>query len=325
MLAALNHPHIAQLLDAGVAADGQPYLALEHVDGVSITAYAQGLSRTARITLFRQVLAAVEHAHRHLVVHRDLKPGNILVTADGQVKLLDFGIAKLLQPGLAAALTQEAGAVLTPRYAAPEQVLGQPVSTATDIYAAALVLYELLTGRLPYGDAATGAALHDAVHAEARPPGLGRDIDTVLLTALRKVPQDRYASIERFDEDLRRLLAREPILARRVPWHQRLGLLLRRHPRLSLAGAAASLLLATSAALAWAQHRESMAQQARGDAVRDFVFSMIADAEPAQGRSEVTGIELLDAAVARARVELQADPQLRAELLGELGRVYFQL
>ncbi|CAD5372866.1 putative Calcium/calmodulin-dependent protein kinase [Rubrivivax sp. A210] len=328
VLAALDHPNIARLLDAGTAAGGQPYLVLEYAAGQAITAAAQGLGLRQRLQLFQQVLAAVDHAHRHLVVHRDIKPSNIVVNAEGQVKLLDFGIAKLLDaPAGSAALTQDAGAVLTPRYAAPEQVLGQPISTATDIYSAGVVLYELLTGRLPHGDGQGGLAqvMQAVAQDEAQPPGISQDIDTVLLKALRKAPQDRYASVERFAEDLRRVLADEPILARRVPWWQRARLRLRRHRGASAAAACAAALLVGAGGLAWHQARESAAQKARGDAVRDFVFSMISDAEPAAGRNEVTGKELLDAAVLRVGSEFADQPRLRGELLGELGRVYFRL
>jgi hypothetical protein len=330
VLAALDHPHIARLFDAGVMPGGQPYIVLEYVRGLPITSATQGWSPRQRLALFRQVLSAVEHAHRHMVVHRDLKPSNILVTESGQAKLLDFGIAKLLAPSAtdAADLTRDAGSsVLTPRYAAPEQVTGAPISTATDVYAAGVVLYELLAGRPPYGaDAeAVAAVMHAVVHTEPKPPGVSPYIDTVLLKALRKDPQERYASIERFDEDLRRVLADEPILARRVPWWQRVRLLVRRHRRASATVALAVVLLLTTAGIAWRQTQETAAQQARGDAVRDFVSSMISDAEPVAGRSEVTGKELVDAATTRARTEFADRPRLRGELLGELGRVYVRL
>jgi len=328
VLAALDHPHIARLFDAGVVPGGQPYIVMEFVPGTPITEAAAPLSIRERLALFRQVLSAVDHAHRHLVVHRDLKPSNILVTPEGQVKLLDFGIAKLLAATADAAdLTRDAGSVLTPRYAAPEQVSGQPVSTATDVYSAGVVLYELLTGRLPYGRGQQGVAqiMHAVTHEEAQAPAVSQDIDTVLLKALNKAPALRYASVERFSEDLRRVLADEPILARRVPWWQRARLLVRRHPKVSAAAVLGAVLLLTTATLAWQQGRETSAQKARGDAVRDFVFTMMSDAEPAAGHNEVTGKELLDAATARARAEFADKPRLRGELLGELGRVYFRL
>lgn len=341
VLAQLAHPHIARLYDAGVSATGQPFIALEHVVGQPITQFAdeRHLGPHQRLQLFQQVLAAVDHAHRHLVVHRDLKPANILVDQDGQVKLLDFGIAKLLDlPVGAADLTQEASAVMTPRYAAPEQVAGAAITTSTDVFAAGVVLYELLTGRLPWLSAPTSVAglAHAVLYDEPMPASqatanrqlrrqLAGDIDTVLQKALQKDPAERYASVERLSEDLRRVLTHQPILARPTPWLLRLRLLFTRHRQLCVVSASALLLLTAAALLALAQYRETRAQQARGDAVRDFVFSMIADAEPAQGHSQVTGIELLDAAVARARTEWQTDPQLQAELMAELGRVYFQL
>lgn len=353
VLAALDHPHIARLIDAGVAdaaRGAQPYIVLECVDGVPITEYAAALGLRDKLALFLQVLAAIEHAHRHMTVHRDLKPGNILVDGQGQVKLLDFGIAKLLAPpaGMGGDLTHDAASVLTPRYAAPEQVLGGAVSTATDVYSAGVVLYELLTGRTPQqsrrsaleprvGLAPAASAtpappppnlaqlLHAVAHDEAQPPGLGTDIDTVLLKALRKAPAERYASIERFAEDLRRLLAHQPILARRVPAWQRVRLLLRRHPAASLAVSLGAVLLVAASTLAWQQQRETQAQKARAEAVRAFVFNMVSDAEPAQGKTEVTGLEMVDAAVANARQQFAGDPRLLGELLAELGRVYFRL
>ncbi|WP_284618251.1 serine/threonine-protein kinase [Aquabacterium humicola] len=329
VLAALDHPHIARLIDAGVAEHEQPFIVLEHVAGVPITEYAAGRPLRDRLRLFLQVLDAVDHAHRHMTVHRDLKPSNILVDAEGQVKLLDFGIAKLLAPAAETpALTQDAVYLMTPQYAAPEQVPGgDAVTTATDVYSAGVVLYELLTGRMPYGRAGDSAAqsIQALTLTEPRMPGLGRDVDTVLLKALRKAPRDRYASIEHFAEDLRRLLADRPVLARRVPWWQRLQLLLRRHRVASVVAGAGGLLVVAAAALAWQQGRESDAQRERAETVRDFIYHMVSDAEPAQGRSEVTGREMIDAAVARARGDFAGQPRLRGELLGELGRVYFRL
>jgi eukaryotic-like serine/threonine-protein kinase len=333
MLAALDHPHIARLFDAGVAADGQGYLVLEHVEGLPITAYAEqaGLSRRQRIEVFLQVLDAVDHAHRHLVVHRDLKPANILVTPDGRAKLLDFGIAKLLGPGQAT-LTQ--GALMTPLYAAPEQVLGPPqqITTACDVYSAGVVLYELLTGRLPL--AAMNAAdptvphlMHAIAEADPAPPGLGTDLDTVLLKALQKAPADRYASAERFADDLRRLLADRPILARPVPVWRRLVLLLRRQRRLAAVGGVALALLLASAVYGWQQRQATLAEEARTAAVRDFMFTIVRDAEPDETSpaGEVTGRNIVDAAVLRARQQFEGAPLLRGEVLLELGRIYGRL
>ncbi len=274
VLATLAHPNIARLYDAGLSSTGQPFIVLELVDGLPITEYCD-LNRVgihARLRLFLQVLAAVDHAHKHLVVHRDLKPANILVDGQGQVKLLDFGIAKLLDDPAAASpamqLTQQGNAVMTPTYAAPEQISGQPISTLCDVYVLGVVLHELLTGALPY---ATGSGtrpslaqmveslLHDnpiapsqthlsesAVHA--RSAGKARrlraaltgDLDTIVHKAMRRSPAQRYASVRHFSDDIQRFLARQPIAARpRSAWYSA-GLFLERHR-----GAAAIAVLGT--------------------------------------------------------------------------------
>jgi serine/threonine protein kinase len=241
ILAALNHPHIARLYDAGVTEEGRPYLALEYVDGEPLNTYCDGrrLSIKARLELFLQVLAALQYAHGQLVVHRDLKPTNILVTPDGEVKLLDFGIAKLLTDGAAheTELTQLGGRALTPQYASPEQILGQPIGTASDVYALGVVLYELLTGSLPYRlKRDSRGALEDAIlSADAARPSktevllgnaqsrdstvrklvtlLKGDLDTIVLKALKKNAAERYATAQLFADDLRRYLAGEAVLA----------------------------------------------------------------------------------------------------------------
>jgi serine/threonine protein kinase len=358
LLAPLAHPHIARLYDAGIAADGQPFIVLEAVQGRPIDRHADALrlALPQRLQLFLQVLAAVAHAHRHMVVHRDLKPANILVDDDGQVKLLDFGIAKLLAAPDGAApwadLTGTLGPVLTPRYAAPEQVLGGAVSAATDVYAAGVVLYELLAGVPPYAAGTqavariTEAVLHEepprpsraafgeaqahdrcCASAAALRRALRGDIDTVLQKALRKAPEERYASMEHFAEDLRRLCASQPVAARRPSPAHRLRLLLRRHPRTGWAAGMAGVALAAAAALAAQQHLASRAQEARAASVRDIMFDKVSDAEADESRpgTEVTGRQMVDAAVARARTELAAAPLLQGELLVELGRMYFRL
>jgi serine/threonine protein kinase len=212
MLARLTHPGIARLLDAGVASSGQPYLVLEHVDGQAIDAFVEQrhLSVDACIALFQQVLAAVGHAHANLIVHRDLKPSNILVTADGSVKLLDFGIATLLDgelpPGRTASEKDDARA-LTPQFAAPEQVRGGPVTTATDVYALGAVLYLLLSGRHPTGEECVTAT--DAIRAvlDVEPVPLGKgDLDEIMAKALRKAPEERYQTVTTFAHDLDRYL-----------------------------------------------------------------------------------------------------------------------
>ena len=278
ILAGLDHPNIARLLDGGTTEEGVPYLVMELVDGVPIDAYcdARKLSITERLQLFGQVCSAAQYAHQRLVIHRDIKPSNILVTQDGTPKLVDFGIAKLLDAAGQAEVTMLRP--MTPEYASPEQVRGEAVSTASDVYSLGVVLYQLLTGRSPYAvDTRTPAKLVNAItHEEperpstsiqrmAKSPGadgkeataekiaktreetphrlqrrLRGDLDFILLKALRKEPQKRYPSVEQFAEDLRRHLAGLPVLARQGSWNYRAGKFVKRH---SAGVAAAALVL----------------------------------------------------------------------------------
>jgi non-specific serine/threonine protein kinase/serine/threonine-protein kinase len=259
ILAGLEHPYIAGLLDGGTTADGRPYFVMEYVEGQPIDAYCDlhALDTTGRLELFRKVCAAVQYAHQNLIVHRDLKPANVLVTADGTPKLLDFGIAKLLDPDLASASapTVAGSQMMTPEYASPEQVRGEPVSTASDVYSLGVVLYELLTGRRPYrltsrapaeiarvvchsepvrpSTAVTGpaAAPSGDSRGESAPPSratgpvssggerlrrrLAGDLDNIILKALSKDAGRRYASVDLFAEDVRRHLAGLPVTARK--------------------------------------------------------------------------------------------------------------
>jgi eukaryotic-like serine/threonine-protein kinase len=229
ILGRLDHQNIARLIDAGVLDASQPYLVLEYVEGEPIDTYCSlhNLTVEARVRLFLSVLAAVAHAHSHLIVHRDIKPSNILVTQDGSVKLLDFGIAKLLDDESASSATRS-GAALTPQYAAPEQLLGNVVTTETDVYALGLVLYLLLTGGSPFATASGSQAeilqavlTQDPPRASTAVTGpntrareLRGDLDNIVAKALKKVPADRYRSVGAFVEDLRRYLAHEPVQAR---------------------------------------------------------------------------------------------------------------
>lgn len=283
-LARLNHPHIARLLDAGASADGLPYFVLEYVDGLTLDQAVQGIPVQARLGLFLQLADAVAYAHRNLLVHRDLKPGNVLVDRDGQVKLLDFGIAKALDPleGHDGATTVGGHRPFTPNYASPEQVRGEPVSTATDIYSLGVLLYQMLTGTRPTGRNATTPAeaarsvLEDAPTKpsrlspqEALDPQwlqtrkvLEGDLDNILLKALEKAPERRYTSVEALAEDVRRYLEGFPVSARPASWGYRLN---RRIARNRLASAAIALgllaLVAGSAGIAWQAHEARQAQQ----------------------------------------------------------------
>ena len=256
ILASLQHPYIGGLLDGGTTADGLPYFAMEYIEGQRIVDYcdAHQLDTSTRIELFRKVCAAVQYAHQNLIIHRDIKPANVLVTADGTPKLLDFGIAKLLNPELAGetiAPTAAGPQLMTPEYASPEQVRGEPVTTATDVYSLGVLLYELLTGRRPYrltsrtpaeiarvvcnsvpvppsaavtrlgdqGDVETGTTTITDATRSAETDRLRRrlagDLDTIVLKALSKEPPRRYASVDQLSEDLRRHLAGLPVIARK--------------------------------------------------------------------------------------------------------------
>lgn len=293
ILARLSHPHIARLLDAGVRDGVQPYLVLEYVEGLPIDAYCQqqGLDATARVRLFLDVLTAVAHAHSRLILHRDLKPSNILVTGDGQVKLLDFGIAKLLdaaaqaRDGAAATeLTQRAGSAYTPQFAAPEQVQQADVTTATDVYALGVLLYLLLGGCHPTAQGTQSRLDHlkavveqqprrlSSAAAEGADPSLARqarllkgDLDTIVAKALRKKPGERYANAQALADDLGRWLAHEPIAARPDSRLYVLGRFVRRHRLAVAAGGLAlcTLLALTTVSLVQARRAEAAERQAR--------------------------------------------------------------
>ena len=343
ILAGLEHPRIARLLDGGVTPDGLPFFAMEYVEGVPIGDYcdAKGLSLTERIELFLGVCAAVDHAHRRLVVHRDLKPSNILVTASGEIKLLDFGIAKLLDGDDEGTHTLERR--LTPAYAAPEQIRGERVTTATDVWALGVVLYELLVGRRP--SCARGAqeevALALAGEEAVRPstavsPGgpdgpsrrrrrraLRGDLDTILLTALRNDPDRRYPSAAALAEDLRRHLALLPIRARPDSFRYRAGKFAARH-RWTLAVAATLLLALVGAFAAALGQARAKAREARASQeVTSFLVRLFEGSDPTLARdASLTAQELLDEGVDRLRSDLAAEPEVRAQLLHAMVASY---
>ena len=295
-LARLNHPNIARLLDAGVAEGSQPYLVLEYVEGEPIDAYCErmGLDVRARVRLFQDVLRAVAHAHGNLIVHRDIKPANVFVKSDGAVKLLDFGIAKLIDDDSEAAqLTRASAIALTPQYAAPEQLLGEPVSTATDVYALGLLLYLLLSGEHPVPEGTrSSAALVQAVLTEEPPPAssvakievvparsLEGDLDNILHKAIKKNPAERYASAQAFADDLQRFLSDEPVQARSDTAYYRVSKFVKRHTvGTALAGIAVVLLsVSLLAAVLQARRAERAAVQAvaeRGRADREATVAI---------------------------------------------------
>jgi tetratricopeptide (TPR) repeat protein len=281
ILAALEHPNIARLFDGGTTAGGTPYLVMEHVRGEHITAHceARKLDRRARLQLFLKVCAAVHHAHQRLVIHRDIKPSNILVTDEGEPKLLDFGIAKLLDgaPG-AMPETQTGMQVLTPDYASAEQVRGGPVTTATDVYSLGLVLYELLTGRRAQKITSYSPEEVVRVVCETEPPkpDLKCDLDNIILMALRKEPERRYASVEQFADDVRRYLEDRPVRARSDTLGYRFGKFARRN---RWGVAAAALLLLTLAGGIVATAYQARRAQRRFDEVRAIANRFLFDFE----------------------------------------------
>jgi serine/threonine protein kinase len=357
ILAQLTHPNIARLYDAGVTASGLPWIALEHVDGMHITAYAdqQRLTIRSRVSLMLQVMEAVQYAHQNFVVHRDIKPGNILIDAGGHAHLLDFGIAKLVRPEgediagtMETALTEASGRTLTLRYAAPEQIEGRAITAATDVYAIGLVIAELLTGAHPRNFAAdkipAQAVLDAAITrpsrgdikaeaAEARQASIVQlqselrgDLDTIIMKSLARDPAQRYATVNAFADDLTAWLDRRPIRARAPSLAYQAKLFLLRN-RWQMAMAATVVLVASFAGFqSWKNSHELDEQRARTERSQRFMASLLTDMEPSSAESNdvLTTKVLLDRGRARANSEYADQPAFRGEILGELARVYLR-
>jgi len=352
ILARLDHPGIARLLDGGLAEDGTPYFVLEHVEGEPITSWCErhDASLEERIRLHLAVCAAVAAAHRLLVVHRDLKPSNILVGADGAPKLLDFGIAKPLeQPGE----TRTFERALTPEYAAPEQVAGGAITTATDVYALGGLLYELLVGRVPHpwrdgqslfdfqqrvvseeperpsaAVAAAARAVAGAARAQlaARARRLAGDLDAIVTKALRKEPGERYSSVEALAGDLERYLSGRPVAARGGAASYRVRKFVLRH-RLGLAAAAlvAVSLAGGGVATVW-QAQRARAEAAKSQGIADFLINLFTAQDPYQAKGEErTARQLLDLGARQVEAELADQPEVQAAIYHEIGAVYLQL
>ncbi|MEO8309724.1 MAG: protein kinase [Caldimonas sp.] len=352
ILASLDHPNIARLHDAGVTPSGQPWLALEFIEGRTIVDWCdeRKLSVKARVTLFEQVLDAVAHAHRQLIVHRDLKPANILVSRDGTVHLLDFGIAKLLDPEDGTSedteLTRSAGRLMTLQYASPEQILGESLSTASDQYSASTVLYQLVCGgRSHVADRKSGIGLEQAIlEFPARAPGrvatdeaavsrsetnaaslrkaIGRDLDAILLFALEKSPSRRYPTVEALRADLGRWQRGLPIEARPTGAAERAFKFMRRHPLgVGLGFASIGVLMATTA-VAVNMSLSAQREARRAVAARDFLLQIFQQGDPDQARGKELNVkEILRSGRLKAETTLGREPKLQAELMAAIGSV----
>jgi serine/threonine-protein kinase len=338
ILATLEHPNVARLLDAGTDASGAPYVAMEYVEGEPITRWcdAHALDLRARIALFVKVLDAVQSAHSQLIVHRDLKPANILVDRHGEPKLLDFGIAKLVDRD-ERGLTLTGMAPLTPEYASPEQVRGAPIGTASDIYALGVLLYELVTRERPYDIASTNPREIERAVCESVPPRpsavarahgrarVDRDLDHTILRALAKAPAERYASCTQFADDLRRYLAGQPVLATHARWSYRAWKFIGRH-RLPVAVSAlfvAMLLAGTLIALQ--QARIARAERDKAQRVNAFLHDMLAAPDPALSGRHVTVADVLDHATASLDDARNVGPEEVASLRLTLADTYLGL
>ena len=347
-LARLNHPHIARLFDAGLTTDGLPYFVMELVEGRAIDQAVSGRSLDQRLALFLQLTDAVSHAHRQLLVHRDLKPSNVLVDGQGQVKLLDFGIAKAIDPvdGVGLDATAAGHRPYTPNYASPEQVRGEPVGTGTDIYSLGVLLYLMITGARPYGrEATTPAAAARSVLEEqpTRPsalsPGLVADpqwlatrkrlegdLDNILLKALEKPAERRYASVDALAADVRAHLSGFPVSARPASAWYLAGKFVRRHRATSLASVVALLAIVVGSGLALWQAHLAQAQQAlaerRFNDVRQFARTMLFDVDQALRDGPTAGREKLVSTALAYLDRLSAERLTDADLLRDVAEGY---
>ena len=369
ILASLQHPNIATLLDGGTAAEGTPYLVMEYIDGLPIDTYCDHtkLSIEQRLRMFLKICSAVQCAHQSLIVHRDLKPTNILVNTEGQPKLLDFGIAKLLDTQLHprhANLTQHDMRMLTPAHASPEQILGDVITTSSDIYVLGLLLYEMLCGCRPFvfpkqyrlldlehiivsAKPITPSAMVSRVDRES--PGFMQDIarcrsvsaaklkrilkgdlDNIVMMAMRKEPSRRYASVERFSDDIKNWLDGLPVSATKDSWRYRTGKFVRRYvwalAGISLAFVAfvAFTVLLLRQSHVTANQRDALERERnRAEQVSAFLLDLFRYSDPTKARgNELKARDLLDAGVQRIDTALDAQPQLRATMLDTIGQVY---
>lgn len=376
ILAQLDHPNIAHLLDGGSLPDGTAYLVMEYVDGVPIDVFCDSnrLDIVARLKIFQTVCAAVHYAHQNLIVHRDLKPSNILVTAAGTPKLLDFGIAKLLDERQAGnhtlAVTHADIRILTPDHASPEQVRGQAITTSSDVYVLGVLLYKLLAGTSPFViptmrltdieraicekdpllpsqsvNTEDSADSHSIAQARNTSPhrlkrALSGDLDNIVIMAMRKEPERRYASAQQMAGDIDRFLSGKPVIARRDTVTYRTAKFARRHWLPVTAAASAIFVVLAFAATTYVQsmhiaaERDRVAEQrehakreqARAEAVSNFLVNLFKLSDPEENRgSQITARELLDSGTKRLEGGLNDQPETKAALLATVGAVYDSL
>jgi serine/threonine-protein kinase len=348
-LARLDHPNIAKLLDGGSTESGQPYLVMELVRGPRIDRYCNSanLNVADRVRLFRQVCAGVEYAHQQLVLHRDLKPDNVLVTEAGAPKLVDFGIARLMATDADDAdnVTRLHGRRMTLNYASPEQVRGDVMGTASDVYSLGVILYELLTGQLPYQQPATSVAAFEAAIASGPIPPSTRvtssaslrrelrgDLDTMVLRTLAADPARRYTSVRQLADDLGRFLTGRPVIARPDTMRYRGSKFVRRHRVATAALVITSTAIVTGAGAAVWQAREARIERDRAEAemqraqrLSDFMATVLAEAGPAQSGRTVTVVDALARAAERAEADLADTPEDLAQIRLTVGTTYLQL
>lgn len=354
ILAALSHPYIARLYGSALTADGAPCFIMEYIEGERLDDYCNRncLTIPKRLDLFRKVCAAVAYAHQHLIIHRDLKPANIRVTPEGEPKLLDFGIAKLLDAdgSQSIELTMTLAPVMTPDYASPEQVRGETMTTASDVYTLGVVLYELLTGAKPYRLTSRrqeeitraiteqepkrpSSVITDIPQSAFRNPhSLKGDLDNIMLKAIRKEPERRYVSVAQFSEDIRRSLEGLPVFARKDTWSYRASKFVSRNK--AAMAAAALVFLAIMAGLTisvWqariaARERDEARQEtAKADQLNKFLQNILSAASPEQKGRDAKVIEVLDDAANSINTEFLRQPGVRAQALLTIGQTYLQL
>lgn len=340
ILAKLEHPNIARLLDGGVTDDGTPYLALEHVEGVPVDQWVRQRGAGAResIELMRKICGAVEYMHQNLIVHRDLKPANVLVTAGGEPKLLDFGTARLLESAQLSGATRTAFPMMTLRYASPEQLKGLAGSTRSDVYSLGVILYELLTGRWPYGDepASEMARISAVLETEPLRPaaaaghrGLNADIQSILFKALEKDPARRYGSVSQFSDDLGRYLAGEPVQARAAGTLYRASKFVRRHWLAVTAGVAFVAALAVATAVSVRQARIAERERATMQEIAMFTENLLGASQgmtPIANRGrDLKLVEIIDQASSTVGEQFKGRPAVEAGLQATLGGSYMAL